>query len=36
MTTSLIICALLIGGALSGVLLYRLLPDHHRPSPPSR
>jgi hypothetical protein len=28
-TTSLIICALLIGGALSGVLLRRLLPDHH-------
>ena len=28
-TTSLIICAVLIGGALSGVLLRRLLPDHH-------
>jgi hypothetical protein len=28
-TTSLIICALLIGGALSGVLLRRLLPDYH-------
>jgi hypothetical protein len=28
-TTSLIICALLIGGALSGVLLRRLLPDSH-------
>ena len=28
-TTSLIICALLIGGALSGVLLRRLLPDRH-------
>jgi hypothetical protein len=28
-TTSLIICAILIGGALSGVLLRRLLPDHH-------
>ena len=27
--TSLIICAILIGGALSGVLLRRLLPDHH-------
>jgi hypothetical protein len=28
-TTSLIICAILIGGALCGVLLRRLLPDHH-------
>jgi hypothetical protein len=28
-TTSLIICAILIGGAMSGVLLRRLLPDHH-------
>jgi len=28
-TTSLIICALLIGGALFGALLRRLLPDHH-------
>ncbi len=28
-TTSLIICVLLIGGALSGVLLRRLLPDRH-------
>lgn len=29
LTVSLIICALLVGGALTGALLRRLLPDHH-------
>lgn len=29
LTISLIICALLVGGALAGALLRRLLPDHH-------
>jgi len=29
LTVSLIICALLVGGALVGALLRRLLPDHH-------